>query len=405
MAQGHTVDVVGMGVSTSCGAGLAAFSAALRQGRVEPPVAGVRPAPSLDLRAALAAIGVPEPVAARAWSAARRAPFSTQLSVTTALEAWKDAGFFDEPPASESVSVIVAGHNLNLDESRALGERYADRPDFVPASHALHFMDSDQLGIVSEILQIRGEGLTVGGASASGGVALLHGQRQVATGRAEACLVIGAAMMLSPLEEQALRNTGAMSPTGVCRPFDVARDGFVYAPGSASVLLEARDARVKRRGRAHGVLRGGAQCLDGNRSADPSAAGEARAMRAAVIEAGVTTAQIDYVNTHGTGSSVGDAVEYQALRDVFGDRLTSVWVNATKAITGHALTAAGVIEAVAVLTQMAEGFLHPTVGLEHPLGSGARFVGPVAVAAPCRLALSNSFGFGGINSALVFERP
>ena len=127
-------------------------------------------------------------------------------------------------------------------------------------------------------------------------------------------------------------------------------------------------------------------------------------MRMAMADAGVELEAIDYVNAHGTGSLIGDQVEYDAMREVFGRRFPEVWLNSTKAITGHCLAAAGVIEAAATLIQMNEGFLHATCGLEYPIGDDGRFVGPRTVTADCRVALSNGFAFGGINTALVIER-
>lgn len=399
----HVV-VTGMGVCTSVGAGVQAFTAALRNPSVDS--AGGFLLKDFDFLHALNALGLPEHALTRAKQAARRAPLSLQLSMLTAMEAWHRSGLFgDSFYNPEDVGLVIAGQNLNLGYAYALAESYRSRLDFVPASHALHFMDTDQVGAVSETLGIRGEGFTVGGASASGNVGLLQGMRQITSGRAKACMVVGAMTDLSPLELGSMLNSGAMASDGVCRPFDRNRHGFVYGQGSASLLLEG-EAGARQRGRpALGRLRGGAQCLDANRSSDPGRAGEMRVMRMAMADAAVEPADIDYINTHGTGSVIGDAVEYDAMRELFGERFPRIWLNSTKAITGHCLTAAGVIEAAAVLVQMNEGFLHATVGLKDPLGEEGRFVGASSKQVDCRVALSNAFGFGGINTSLVVEHP
>jgi malonyl-ACP decarboxylase len=397
MRDGGEVVITGIGVCTAIGAGVEAFAEALRRGDC---VASSGGAPRIsDFEFAS------DRVSPRTRQAARRAPLSTQVSLAVALEAWQHACLFDDSPyAPEDAGLIVAGQNLSLNYAYELAARYRDRLDYVPASHAVNFMDTSQVGFISEALDIRGEGFTIGGASASGNTGLIAGLRQVASGHSAVCAVVGAMTELSPLEIQSLSTVGAMALDGVCRPFDRDRSGFVYAQGSACLILEnAKGAR--RRGQPIlGILRGGAQCLDANRSTDPSPEGEVRVMQNALADAGVAPSDIDYVNTHGTASAVGDPIEFDALREVFGAHFPDVWLNSTKALTGHCLTAAGVVEAAATLIQMNDGFLHPTCGLEHPLGEGGRFVGPASVEAKCRFALSNGFGFGGINTAIVIER-
>jgi len=398
------VVVTGMGVVTALGVGVDAFTRALRQGNSAPLSEGSMLIRDFDLIAFSNSLHLTGSISPSVRQAARRAPLSLQLSLAAALEAWRNAGLFhDSPYASEQASLIVAGHNLNLRTSYDLAEKYSSRLDYLPASHALHFMDTDQVGFLSEALGIRGEGFTVGGASASGNSGLIQGLRQITGRNARVCAVVGAMTDLSPLEIHSFTAAGAMSPDGICRPFDRDRSGFVYGQGAACLILETAAGARNRGSRPLGILRGGAQCLEANRSAEPSREGEARAMRAAMADAGVLPADVDYVNTHGTASLLGDQVEFDALTDVFGNHFPGVWLNSTKALTGHCLTAAGAVEAAATLIQMNEGFLHPTAGLENPLAAGGRFTGPSSVEAHPRIALSNSFGFGGINTSIVIE--
>jgi malonyl-ACP decarboxylase len=394
-----------MGVCTSVGKTVAAFAQALRQGVGAAADEWTLGIPDFDVTDQLNALELPEQVRARARQVVRRAPLSLQLSVCTALEAWRQSGLWAGPIyRPDEISLVIAGQNLHLNYAYDMAEKHRGGLDFTPAGYALHFMDTDHVGAVSEALEIKGEGFTTGAASASGNAGLIQGMRQIQCGRARACVVVGAMMDLSPLELNSLANTGAMATDGICRPFDRDRHGFVYAHGSACLVLEAADGAHARAQRVLGVLRGGAQCLDANRASDPRRDGEARVMRVALADADVQPEDIDYVNAHGTGSVLGDQVEYEALQDVFGSRFPHVWLNSTKAIIGHCLTAAGVVEAAATLIQMNEGFLHATCGLEHPIGDDGRFTGPKAVQADCRIALSNGFGFGGINTAVVIER-
>lgn len=399
-----SVAVTGIGVVTPVGTGVDAFTRALRHSARGVVTDGMMRLPAVDPVAELAARGASRDLVSHAGRVLRRAPSPVLVSASAAIGAWQHAGLFDASPhAPEDVALVVAGSNLNQRGTWDLATTYASRLEFVPPSHGLHFMDTDHLAVISELLQVRGEGVTIGAASASGTAGLLHGYRLIAEGRAAACLVVGAMTDLSPLEWHSLLNMGAMSPDGECRPFDRDRRGFVYGHNSACLILEREDDARARGREALAVIRGGAQCLDANRSSDPRRDGEVRVMQRALADAGVEVADIDYVNTHGTGSVVGDAVEAEALAEVFGDRLREVWLNATKALTGHGLTAAGVVEAAAVVLQLAGGFLHGNPTLVHPISEG-RWVPAAGSQARCRLALSNSFGFGGMNTAVVIER-
>ena len=137
---------------------------------------------------------------------------------------------------------------------------------------------------------------------------------------------------------------------------------------------------------------GGGITLDGNRLTNPNPAGEGRAMQQALNTAGVSPNDVTYINTHGTASVLGDETEIAAIKAVFGDSVPNLWLNSTKSLTGHCLTAAGTIEAIATIIQMNEGFLHPNLNLDHPLDEACRFVGRQSQPAVINLAMSNSFG-------------
>jgi malonyl-ACP decarboxylase len=171
------------------------------------------------------------------------------------------------------------------------------------------------------------------------------------------------------------------------------------------MVLEAQREPSKAPGRELAVLRGASLGLDGNRSADPSVEGEKRAMRGALDQAGMAPGDVDFVSTHGTSSALGDKVEAAALREVFGAAGAGPWLNATKALTGHCLSAAGVVEAVAAVLQLRGGYLHPNPALRSPIDVSLRWVGASARPSVSRVAMSNSFGFGGINSSQIFSLP
>jgi malonyl-[acp] decarboxylase len=153
-----------------------------------------------------------------------------------------------------------------------------------------------------------------------------------------------------------------------------------------------------------GKISGSSIVLDANSSANPNACGETRAMENALRDAGIAPSSIQYVNAHGTSSALGDAAECSALRHVFAGSLDSVYVNSTKSLIGHTLTAAGTIELVATVLQINGGYCHPTLNLETPIDDKLRFVGPNRVDAEIEYAMSNSFAFGGINSSVIVQR-
>jgi malonyl-ACP decarboxylase len=411
------VAVTGMGIVSAAGTGIAAFAAALREGRCAARPFGGQgrlaaiPAATLagfDLDEALASSGdIPAALVQRARRAARRAPLPVRAAVAAAVQAWHGAGLARGAP--EDTCLVVAGHNVNQRYGAEVRAKFAERPEHLSPAYAVHFLDTDHVGTLSEVLELRGEGLTVGGASASGNVGLLHGLRLVRSGDAPACLVVGAMMDLSEMEMAAFESIGALSPgdpggdpARACRPFDEWRSGFVYGQASACVVLEPAAAARARGAAILGELCAGSLVLDGTRGTDPSVEGEARAMTLALARAGVPAERIDYVNAHATASRLGDEVELAALERVFG--AASPWLNSTKAITGHTLSAAGVVEAIATLIQMSEGFIHPNPNLDDPMRTRCRLAGKTHEHAQAAIALSNSFGFGGIHTSIVLAR-
>ncbi|MES2692706.1 MAG: beta-ketoacyl synthase N-terminal-like domain-containing protein, partial [Verrucomicrobiota bacterium] len=410
------VAIVGRGVRCSIADTVAALASALREGR-----SGIRVRPDagpreprlaarvggFDLAAWLDTLQGPEPeIWGRARKVLKNAPHATRLGVTAAVEAWREAGAPTGEP--ERTGLIVAGSNLNQDyiaENVLAVASGARRPN---PKYALSYSDSNHVGCVSEILGLCGPGSTVSAASASGNAALFHAWHWVKSGVVDRCLVLGASTTLGAAELEGFSILGAASlaetPEAGCRPFDREANGFVWGEGAAAVVLERADIAQARGAKIHGYLLGASLLLDARHGPEPSADAEARAMRAALAAAGLSCEAIDYVNTHGTGSAAGDRAECEALRSVFGELAGRPWINATKALTGHCLSAAGVIEVLACLLQMDGGFVHGNPCLEQPIDEQLRFVGKDAKLAALRTVLSNGFGFGGFNSSVVIGK-
>ncbi|WP_216353456.1 beta-ketoacyl synthase N-terminal-like domain-containing protein [Streptomyces sp. JHA26] len=401
--------ISGVGVLCAVADDAAAFAAALREGRC-----GIRQgadggpgradlddeAPERALEALRGSPGLPVD---RALRAAGRAGLAMRAAVAAALQAWDDARLTEQPPEPDRVALVVAGNNLTGRQLAELTARYAHKPRFVPPRSALRLQDTDQVGVLSEVLGVEGEGCTVGAASASGNLALVQGTRLVASGAADACLVVGAPADLSDVERQAYLNIGAMAPGPAAPPFDPDHSGFVAGRAAACAVLESESSARRRRVPGYARVDGAHARLAATSSAAPDPRAEAAAMTGALRDAGVRPDQVTYVNTHGTGSPGGDAAELAAMGEVFGHTGRRPWANATKALTGHCLTAAGVVEAVAVAVQMRGGFLHPTPGRPPKDARGVEFTTDAAVPADISHALSNGFGFGGFNSSILLS--
>lgn len=407
-----SVAVTGMGVMCSIAADPDEFATALRVGH-----SGIgdragyhgqtsRAAADLtdfDFGTALADLSPPPDLHRAAVRLVGRAPLSLRASTVVALQAWRSAGLWEEPVVGERVGVIVAGHNLTAAHTDAVRPRYLDNPRYLPATYARHGLDTDHIGTISQLLGIHGEGFTVGAASASGNLALINGIRLIGLGVVDVCLVIGALTDLSDLERQGYYNLGAMAEQSGIGPFDTARAGFVPGQGAACLVLEST-ASAKRRGRAASArLIGYGTRLDGNAATDPDVTGEAAVMASALLDAGITADRIGYVNAHGTGSDLGDRTELAALERVWTGHSGRPLLNSTKGLTGHCLCAAGVVEAVAVIVQLRDGFAHGNAGLRTPMATGFRLP-TTATMMDVEYALSNGFGFGGFNTSLVFHR-
>lgn len=309
------------------------------------------------------------------------------------------------PSQLAETAVVVGGNNLALDYQARASARMDCGDGRVLPSHALSHLDTDIVGVVSELTGATAEGYTVGGASASGTLALIHACRLLALDAVSHCLVVGAVAELSTAEYRALHDSGAMAsgeglpPTAVCRPFDRQRGGFVHGHGAAAVVLERRATARQRGVRPWAAVAGYAQRLDGRRGTAPEPANQADTVVAALKSAGLSPSQVDYVNAHATGSQLGDRSEAEALARVFGG--ARPLVNATKELTGHCLSSSGVIEAVATAIQLRAGFCHPNPNLTEPADPRLAYPGPTAVDGPLRAAVSTSFAFSGINAAIV----
>jgi 3-oxoacyl-[acyl-carrier-protein] synthase II len=253
--------------------------------------------------------------------------------------------------------------------------------------------------------------MTLSTACSTGNYALSLARRWLQLGWCDICLAGACDLGMTPLVLAGFGNLRALSrrnddPAGASRPFDKDRDGFVLGEGGTMFVLEPAGAARRRGARAYGELAGVGLSNDAHHPVTPcpEPAQASVAVHRALDDARVAVPDIDYVNAHGTGTPVGDAVEARGLRDVFGDHFRDIPVSSTKSMTGHLLTAAAALEALACLAAIRRGAIPPTINLDHPDPEcDLCHVAHTAREAKVRVAASNSFGFGGSNSCAVFR--
>jgi 3-oxoacyl-(acyl-carrier-protein) synthase len=183
------------------------------------------------------------------------------------------------------------------------------------------------------------------------------------------------------------------------------REGFVPSEGAGVLILETLEGARERGARIYGEILGASAASVASRLTRPDRDGQVRAMQELMEEAGIGPEQVDYINAHATSTPLGDAVEVAAIQIALGERARRIPINATKSMIGHCLSAAGVVEIIATLLQMHHGMLHPTINLDHPDPElELDFVTEGPRAASIRVAISNSFGFGGLNSSIAVGR-
>jgi nodulation protein E len=330
----------------------------------------------------------------------------SQFAVYAARAALRDSGLtLTEENVFETATIIGngAGGQNTLDDSycRLYGQNATRlHPLTVP-----RLMASAAGSQVSIDLGLKGPAWTVTSACASATHAigqafhmLRGGQiRFAVTGGTEACLTVGTIKGWEGLR---------VLTADACRPFSRTRSGIVLGEGAAMFMLERRDAAMKRGARIYAELCGFGMSADAGDLVAADAAGAARAMAGALADAALAPDGIDYVNAHGTGTTLNDKTEADALRRVFGAHADRLAISSSKAVLGHSLGAAGALELAATALAVANQTIPPTANFEEPDPDcgGLDFVPNVARQAPIRHAMSNSFAFGGLNAVLVLGR-
>jgi len=343
---------------------------------------------------------------------ARRLYRFIQFAVIAAREAIADAGLtIDEQNAERTAIIIGSGIGGGLhsaEQGKILETKGARRvsPFFIP----MILVDTAAAQVAIEH-GITGPNMAIVSACATGGNAIGEAAEMIKRGDVDIAVCGGTEACLVPLAFAGFNVMGAIStrnddPARACRPFDATRDGMVMGEGAGILILESEDHARARGAKIYGVLAGYGTSADANHIAAPAAEGEGigRAMQWALKRAQLQPNQIDYINAHGTGTKLNDAIETNAIKQCFGEAAYTIPVSSTKSMIGHLLGGAGAVEAVICLKAMQDSILPPTINYATPdPACDLDYVPNVARAKKIDAAMSNSIGLGGHNSCLIFS--
>ena len=307
------------------------------------------------------------------------------------------------PAAADQTAVIMgnAGGGLTTSDA-AFRAVYAEGKARVHPFTVPRLMGSAAASHISMEMGLTGPAFSVSSACASSNHAIGLAFQMVRSGMGEAAFAGGSEAMLSFGGLKAWEGLRVMSPEA-CRPFSAGRNGMVQGEGAAVFALEPRDAALARGAPIMAEIIGFSMTSDASDIVLPNPEGAARAMSGAMADAGILPAEVDHINAHGTGTTANDRSESEAITRVFGDRRLAI--TATKSLHGHLIGAAGAVELLAVLLALQEGVIAPTAGyLAADPDCPVDLVTGQARLADVRVALSNAFAFGGLNSVLVLRR-
>lgn len=337
----------------------------------------------------------------------------TQFALVATQEALQDAGLRAEEWDAGRIGIIIGtgigGVGTLLAQAKTLETRGPRRlsPFTIPM-----IMPNAAAAQVAIVHGITGPSFAVISACATGTNAIGEAASLIRRGDAEVMICGGSEAPLVPVAVASFSIMGALStrndePQRASRPFDAERDGFLPGEGAAILILESREHAEARGVHIYAEVIGYGSTSDATHitAPDEEGRGAAEAMRLALHSAGLKPEEVDYINAHGTSTSLNDKTETRAIRAVFGKHADRLAVSSTKSMIGHLMGAAGAVEAIATVKALETGIVHPTINYEHPdpecdldyVPNQARKINP-------RVALSNSFGFGGHNACLAFRK-
>lgn len=345
---------------------------------------------------------------------AGRTDLFTQFALVAANEAMADAGLTADTVDSELSGVVfgsgIGGMWTYHHQQTTLfetGGPHRISPFFIPM-----LISNIAAGMISMRYNLKGPNYATTSACATSSHAIADAFMLIQRGDAEMMVTGGSEAVVTPMSIGGFNAMRALStrndsPETASRPFDEHRDGFVLGEGAGALILESLEHAQKRGAKIYGEIAGVGLTADAYHLTAPAPGGEGavRSMRRAIADAGLSITDVDYINVHGTSTPLGDIAEVEAIKTTFGEHAQNLLVSATKSMTGHLLGAAGAVESIATILTIEHGIVHPTINNRTPDPAVDIDIVPnVARQADVRVALSNTFGFGGHNATICFRK-
>ena len=349
----------------------------------------------------------------------RKVDVVAHYGVASALEAINDSGLDFEKEDCNRVGVIfgegIGGITSFEDEVRAYTLNQENGPRFSP--FLITKMISDMTsGLISIKYGLKGPNYVTTSACASSSNAIIDAYDQIRLGRADVIIAGGAEGAVCPTGVGGFNAMHALStrnddPKGASRPFSKSRDGFVIGEGAATLILEEYEHAVARGAKIYAEIAGAGLTADAYHITAPHPEGEGacRVMKAAIEDAGLRLEDVDYINVHGTSTYAGDIAEAKAIKNLFGEHAYKLNISSTKSMTGHLLGGAGALEALLTVLAIENGIVPPTINhadddVDPEIDYNMNFTFNKAQKRNVKVALSNTFGFGGHNASIAFKK-
>ena len=349
---------------------------------------------------------------------ARKMDRFSHFAVVSAGEALRDSGLEINESNAERIGSIFGvgiGGLSSMEEEYAyyISHRDTEDPRFGPF-YILRMISDTSVGHISIMYGLKGPNYVTTSACASSSHAIIDAMNTIRLGKADVMLAGGAEAAVTISGIGGFGSMKAISvrnddPEHASRPFSKSRDGFVLGEGGATLVLEEYEHAVARGAHIYAELVGEGACADAHHITAPHPEGAARVMRLALEDAGLKPEDVDYINVHGTSTPLGDISEVKAIKDVFGEHAYKLNISSTKSMTGHLLGAAGAIEAVLSVLAIEKGVVPPTINHaegddDEEIDYKLNFTFNKPQKRDVKVALSNTFGFGGYNATVIFKK-
>ncbi len=332
----------------------------------------------------------------------------TEYAYMATIQALKDAGIDDDYLDNNEVGILYGNDSVSkaiIDATDIIREK--KDTTLIGSGAIFKSMNSTVTMNLSTIFRLRGVNMTVSAACASGSHSLGMGFHLIKSGLQD-MIICGGAQEINKYAMGSFDGLGVFSPdeavpAEASRPFDASRNGLVPSGGGATLILESYESAVKRGAKIYGEVIGYGFSSNGGHISTPNVDGPATAMKRALEMAGIDPSEVDYINAHATSTPVGDANEAKAIHEIFGE--SRPYVSSTKSMTGHECWMAGASEVIYSMLMMQHSFVAPNINFKNPDEDSAKLnLAGSTVDKEINIFLSNSFGFGGTNSALIVKK-